>query len=234
MILLLLFSFSLYAGEKPILEIQTYNEQIPPMFERGTLEQLEEYYGGDSDDDSGTIIGNGGDITRCEEQILFSDYYLSFISHQVSGIPYYNYSLINIERLIQKLSSVDRPIAASLESFRKSFLLRLNNHSPQVPDDVRDELSGLAAMLWSLDCPLEQAVKRVRYKNSIIYEFNYDLISKLDQNNLSWLIVHEWLWNFLDNSKDIFVMNEALQLMVLGIWDEMTIKAFVNHLYSKL
>lgn len=217
------------------------NESVFPEFnfinseqlDERTLINIEEYMGGD-DDDSGTIIGNGGDITKCEGKTYFTDYYLSIVANQISGIPYYDFQAGNISKVIKALYTVSPQAAASLESFTKSFL-KLMHLTQEAPlRNIEDELPGLFGMLWSVDCTLEQAVRRAQYDDYLIYEFDYGLIRELDQTNLSWLIVHEWLWNFYDNSEDIFVTNEQLQLFAVGIPNAMTIKLRLNHIISIL
>ena len=188
----------------------------------------------DEEGDSGTVIGNGGDIARCKDGLFFTDYFLSISSHQTHGIPYYNYKDGHINFVIKELYMLDKSLGESLLSFKTSFMRQLKAKSFTKPAALQDELPGLFGMLFSINCDVLQAVRRVQNGSRIVYELDAKLISELDDANLSWLIVHEWLWNFFNNSKDIFVTNESLQFMGLGLLDEVTKKNIISHLYSQL
>lgn len=188
----------------------------------------------DEEGDSGTVIGNGGDIARCDDGLFFTDYLLSLSSNQVSGIPLYRFQDSHINLVLSELFKLDQGIAESLLTFKDSFMSQLKKKSFIKPAELNDELPGLFGLLWSIKCDNLQAVRRVQDGPRIIYQLDANLINQLDEANLSWLIVHEWLWNFFDNSKDIFVMNENLQFIGLGRLDIVTKNNLIKYLYSKL
>jgi hypothetical protein len=212
-----------FLSEKPKLESKEVKELI---------KKLEQKSGDEGD--SGTIIGNGGDIASCKDGLYFTDYFLSKSSHQTGGISYYNYKDSHINFVINELYLLDKSMGQSLLSFKTSFMKQLRSKAFTKPAVLHDELPGLFGMLFSINCEVLQAVRRVQSGSRIIYQLDTNLINQLDDANLSWLIVHEWLWNFFNNSKDIFVMNENLQFMGLGLLDSMTKKNILNYLYSQL
>jgi hypothetical protein len=211
--------------------IEIDKEKLSP----GLLKNLNPYM---KEGDSGTVIGNGGDVVKCNGSVHFSDYFnANSTNYQFGGTRFEisSFKFSRIEYVIKFLFEHDEDLGNSLLTFWDTFnrILSEGNYRP-ITYDVKDEASGVIFISSMSKCEVIQAVRRLKMDSKIFYEFNIDLINQLDRQNFSWLIVHEWLWNFYSNSNHIYSANETLHLLSLGHTNMEIAESFVKNLKSNL
>lgn len=172
---------------------------------------------------AGQEVGNGGDAVFCKPSSAnsFNGYYsldyLSFFSPDAQIVPAetVDQSLSRIEKLLtQKLPT----LAQDFKSFRADVFNQTNLGRPHIWEvapfgliDLKDE--ALVTLLPE-NCRsgdkvnIVQAVIRQPPQVSglpptkLLFKFVPQVVNDLKANNpvqLSYLIVHEWLWSFSDN-----------------------------------
>ena len=110
-------------------------------------------------------------------------------------------------------------IGLEYEALLKSFLNRKKSNdkniyywreSPGELIDIKDDNINFKILD---NCKRIQAIERRQgnmYDDQIVFYYNDEVISKLKNDQISWLILHEYLWSKLDNAQEIRDLNEIL------------------------
>ncbi|MGI4991616.1 hypothetical protein ACRXCV_03255 [Halobacteriovorax sp. GFR7] len=175
----------------------------------------------------GSRVGNGGDILLCGNSIEVLDSYRAK-----------NYSsdkmAINEEAtpaaIIEKLENTIPHLGKSLRVFISNYKERqsFSDSTYWSPEDelinIEDEelMSKLPA-----DCSLVQAVVRFKTARKIFF-FNKEVFSNISEEQLSWILVHEWLWDYLKSSSDIRDVNHFLHSYEFIDANESEMMSFLN------
>lgn len=163
---------------------------------------------------AGSETRNGGDVVICGDGKKYSlDYVLAGYDSNLTlakVIAPYD-SLFRIQKLIdQKLPELSESFTTYINSFTNTDITVDKpyiwvNSEDDLPD-IQDEdirvfpksctRSGPHAVL------IKQAVIRTRYTGdpSVIFYTNDHALEDLDSMQLSFVLVHEWLWNFTDRA----------------------------------
>ena len=156
--------------------------------------------------------GNGGNIVECNDQRLFSfslDYVLvrdDFRSKMVvASVPTSTASLNRISKILREKAP---QLGDSFSTFIRSISNTENKSLPYIwekgiywsfPEVDDQDFNHLPAL-----CPgvveIYQAIYRTQANDKIVFFYDRDLIARLPPVQMSFLYVHEWLWNF---SKDV-------------------------------
>lgn len=168
---------------------------------------------------NGVIVGNGGDFVSCDDEVYFSDYYYAAKYARTDHV--FN---VGLGAVIEKLRAISPAAHHSLKSFAASFERLARIYNERAVDEVSDEWTGIRALMSSSDCSLVQGVKRVEVDGHISYQLNSSYFKKMDSANYSWLVVHEWLWNYLDTSERVYRTNELLHRASIDLADKISLR----------
>lgn len=162
----------------------------------------------------GVLVGNGGTVVLCSgaRKLQSLDYLLS------KNILGKNVTLANISTLQESVERISELLEIKAPELSKSFQVfskqikntnESKNYVWRIPKNglevIRDELIQLP-----LSCrnnygvtEVYQAVVRKKANEKIIFEYDPELYSALEASplQLSFLLVHEWLWDISDNVK---------------------------------
>jgi hypothetical protein len=184
---------------------------------------------------SGSEGGNGGNSVVCTKaedgsnsfEGTYSLDYLVAVStlgaNKLVAIRSLNESLNRIEK---RLSETIPDLARSFAKFRE-FISNNEDYSQErvwVPSQF--ELTPIPYGNLGVKLPkncseVTQAVKRTVHE-IIQYAFHVHTFSELERDpaQLSFMYVHEWLWDFIDNLETIFKINKYLHSQLIDIHDE--------------
>lgn len=173
-------------------------------------------------------VGNGGQIVRCGN----SDYYTSldyiyirnFISNEnslIKAIDKYSY----IDFVHEKLKKISPEIASDYNAFIQSFFLREKNSNSQsrymwletrfLPDLYlyeKNVISGKCKLGGGIDIALVIVRKEGQNDDTITFYYDEELIQKVNPKDIStsFLLTHEWLWNYTKSTETNRKLNAIL------------------------
>ena len=141
-----------------------------------------------------------------------------------------------LEKISTRLPQISLQLAFTLDDFRKfnsdlfskdSNRIWIKGHNPliAVGDEDRTRIPKSCVANAGADFKLYQAVIRTQNGagGKIRYEYDPDLIAELERTNplqLSFLYVHEWLRDFLDDSNSITIANQFIHSPQLATNDQ--------------
>ena len=199
----------------------------------------------------GASVGNGGDAIYCyaSEQNNFSGYYtLDYIvaSAEIQKHPSSDEALDAIEEQFQKkIPQLAESLSVFREAAQKSS--KISDRYYWKPDQngilsIEDEQlkEKLPRNCMDKSNPnkvnLIQLVRRLEQGNQIKFFYDSAVMDKIrnNGNQYSWILVHEWLWNFFDNAESIRQFNEYLHSVSLKQDGKSKINRLVQNLTAHL
>jgi hypothetical protein len=187
----------------------------------------------------GVLVGNGGSVVRCGNQRL-----LSSLDYVLTKNLYGNKITVTNQKSLQaSLSRISNIIALKLPKYKESFDEYTHflgntdsaNKYLWIAEDnlevIHDEIVRLPYSCTNYEsAEIQQAIIRQVTKNNIIFKYDEGIYLELERQaplQLSFLVVHEWLWNFMDNVKDSRMINYFLHSnMLMNMPSEKVIALF--------
>ena len=172
--------------------------------------------------------GNGGDVVKCEdssgkEKLFFLDSAFSKYERPDNKLVF-NSTEEFIKEFTGKLARTFPYLSKEFEEFYKIFKTKgdiKKGWRRGIPIDIKDE--NLFTK-FPPNCKAETAeqavIRHVEYRytkevsedqiSGVQYFYNESIINQLSKHNdeLSWALVHEWLWDHLNNALKIRLINE--------------------------
>jgi len=200
----------------------------------------------------GTLIGNGGDAVSCTpsphspfEGLYVLDYLLEYRSQgQRANLAPVNSWELSRQRIVAELSRLAPALGNSFDEFSQ-YALKPQPHRgrrwqkhPLTHIDIRDEeiLRLLPPNCYSVSTDkrpsLHQAVVRSYLSPLVVYHFDPEVISILQSERplqFSFLMVHEWLWDFTENVSALRKLNWLLHSSQLNEFDPKDLSDFFQH-----
>ncbi|GEM_PF-6975020 len=190
------------------------------------IKKLIEYNGG-------SRVGNGGDVVVCgEEVVLLDSLRARKFSKNVFSIKEHESYEESLNEVIEKLKVSIPHLAESLFQFvqlyqeRNSFSDMIFWSPENILIDIKDE--QLVSELPQ-GCELNQVVVRLKTQRKVFF-FNQRLMKSLSQNKdeLSWLLIHEWLWDYLSNASDVRDVNHFFHSQYFINASDIEIMSYLN------
>ena len=196
-------------------QLRTTNKNFIQDSEKKAIEELKQIM----QIASGSRVGNGGDVLKCGSNMLVLDYYQAakFGKNEFEIYPYGS-NMEAVNSITQKLKHTFPKLGQSLEKFYLNFKTRekFNESVFWVPEEELINIKDEVLMSKIKDCVLVQAVIRLKTHRTI-YFFNRNIMDNLkkSKSQLSWMLVHEWLWDYIDNANDLRDLNHYLHSRLL-------------------
>ncbi|MDD0853996.1 hypothetical protein HBN50_12865 [Halobacteriovorax sp. GB3] len=177
----------------------------------------------------GSRVGNGGDVLLCDNKVEVLD---SFRARHYNQNALKISSTASLESIVFKLKRTIPSLGKSLEYFINNFKNRksFSDHTFWSPEkeliNINDE-----ELMTTLprECSLIQAVVRFTTKRKIFF-YNQEVFEMMEDEQLSWILVHEWLWDYLHSSSDIRDVNHFLHSLSFEDSSEEEIMSYLNQL----
>jgi len=164
--------------------------------------------------------GNGGDVIECYDSKSETWGYRTLDSVVMESQPFFTkvenrHTVEALDQIIQKFEETLPIMGAKLSEFRETFNKKSNsNHSVFWIDsklyDVQDE-NLYIRLPEGCDDEIVQAVNLVKKPFKRFY-YDSEVLKLIEHegDELSWLLVHEWLRDFVDDSDVIRIINAYL------------------------
>ena len=189
----------------------------------------------------GGIVGNGGDAIFCQastENALSGYYSLDFVINGSWNSMDESYESKHAD-LIRLLNKTYPVLGKSLDDFFahllkqdldqprtwKPFqtgLIQLNDQNliSLVPENCRSKDNATN---------IYQAIVREQRPNQTVYNYDVELLNELKKQplQLSYLLLHEWLWDFTDN---VSIIRDANEILHTRLWNADTVDENVRSL----
>jgi hypothetical protein len=178
----------------------------------------------------GSLVGNGGDLLFCRQtpNSEFNGFYtLDYVLDYRSQGEFSELALVHSweqsrDRILNNLERISPPMAASFREFALSVFgsiaqrtwIAADLTTTDVPDEEIDK--SLPANCYkdaSTELNLAQTVVRRYGETKVEYLYDQDNLLRLKTERplqFSFFIVHEWLWDFTTNSRDLRRFNWML------------------------
>jgi hypothetical protein len=197
--------------------------------------------------EGGDGVGNGGGTVRCAVSAAntFNGDYLE------DYVLQYNFDLppAKIQSLDESLNRIQNGLLkipwlySDFENFRKDFLNQKDYSKESVWEPAEGgvlpigDAEARAALLPSNCLDFTQAVIRVNPQTSgfdpskRVFKYNERAIQRLQAVplQLSFLVVHEWLWKFVENADSNRRINYQLHSKILEEWDSSQWEVFLKN-----
>ena len=189
-------------------------------------------------------VGNGGDAVVCQFNETPEFYALDFLLLDASEKSKLAPVVSIYESLFRILSLLEEKQPELAPSFKEFIDFYLNEDNLLAPRlwvakpfgliDLKDEniKKKLPDQCFSGNqVQLTQAVIRQEKENQILYHFVPEVVSLLEETNplqLSFLIVHEWLWDITQDVNTLRELNRRLHSQTMLLMD-----SFIDHLEKK-
>ena len=215
-------------------QLRTTNKNFIQDSEKKAIEELKQIM----QIASGSRVGNGGDVLKCGSNMLVLDYYQAakFGKNEFEIYPYGS-NMEAVNSITQKLKHTFPKLGQSLEKFYLNFKTRekFNESVFWVPEEELINIKDEVLMSKIKDCVLVQAVIRLKTHRTI-YFFNRNIMDNLkkSKSQLSWMLVHEWLWDYIDNANDLRDLNHYLHSRLFLDAKEEEIKEYLNKFGFKI
>lgn len=166
------------------------------------------------------VTGNGGDVIRCfgHERLFSLDYVMTqgSFGKKVNVVPFTKIQS-STARISNLLKNKWPELSVSFDEFmfdfqNQSVTSKKYNWFKTVDglDDIFDEKFAQAPIPTSCrggsmngTIAVSQAIVRTVSQTGVInFEYDPEIITHLSKLQLSFLLVHEWLWNFSDSVTD--------------------------------
>ena len=177
-------------------------------------------------------MGNGGDGVEClssSANTLAGTFVLDFLvdyQHTEESSPFYTGPMLPQDRILTLLERKAPDLAASFRSFLTNAVAQIG-HDPDFTSNevwVPTDLTGVDTQDQELyetlpiNCradgvvKLKQAVVRTERVDGIIYKYDRAIFNLwlTDPLQLSFILVHEWLWSHVDSADYIREVNQLL------------------------
>jgi len=161
-------------------------------------------------------IGNGGDAVLCDgKNIEYQGIYV--LDYFLSGTFPQNATQDKLTKIIKTLEEKLPTLGSELKSFSSSYMKK-----EETPYDSlvfwKSSKRGLLNIhdedmieLLPQNCSIKQIIRRIPRATGITFYYDEASMTALEKSNqLSWIIVHEYLWSRSTNAIDIREANEYL------------------------
>ncbi len=177
----------------------------------------------------GSVVGNGGGFGLCQDQKFYTYDYLFTQNHPYG--PEVNIKTVsqNLQAILITLRKYKEPFSEDLavylnELFSRSGMKYRWMHRPKLPIIY----SSLVDKLLPKSCTKVQAIhyfQPLEKGTPSRYYVDYDLLKRVESQpggplQISYLLVHEWLWNYFETSShglDLARFNRLLHSQVFHI-----------------
>ena len=161
---------------------------------------------------SGGAVGNGGGFAKCSDQNLYSyDYLLTLKSHNFGIDKQVSDVWASLEHISLELKRLRDPLSLEFDLYIRSLFQQVRGAKYQWFSQKNLPLMWEPDLDQNLPNGCKKRMQAVYYfapfsgVTYASYKYDPDLISQVsNQTNgalqVSYLVVHEWLWNFYDRA----------------------------------
>ncbi|MBC7467645.1 MAG: hypothetical protein H7256_16760 [Bdellovibrio sp.] len=165
------------------------------------------------------VTGNGGDVIRCfDSEKLFSlDYILTvgLLGKDIAPVKVNNLNL-SLARISNLIKNKLPELSPSFEKFiydyknqqdfsKKYIWIQTKEGLDEISDEnfVQDPVPTTCRRYLNGTVAISQAVVRTELKNGKVYfEYDASLLNRLSKLQLSFVLVHEWLWDLSSSASN--------------------------------
>ncbi len=160
----------------------------------------------------GSVVGNGGGFGLCSDQKYYFYDYLFTYGHSYGPETEINSTDESLHMILQTLYRYQEPFVEDLELFINELFSSRGTKYRWLPRSPLSLISsGLVNQLLPADCKKVQAIlffQPFEVMTPSRYYVDLDLLHKVQAQSggslqLSFLLIHEWLWNYFPSSQGL-------------------------------
>jgi hypothetical protein len=190
----------------------------------------------------GVLIGNGGTVIRCSNDSHFSS--LDYImTKNMLGKSITTSHKKTLQASFQRILNLLENKAPALYDSFNEFTILVGNKNPAKKyhwiapkngiDIINDEIINLPFSCRNTRGSVEivQAIVRKNVNDKVVFEYDSDIFSQLEKADplqLSFLLVHEWLWDISPNLQENRQLNYFFHSTLFDKMSVEQVKAYLE------